>query len=110
MRKLIRPSEQELKQLKQTKKKKSLPSYETHSENYYYLKQINNRTPMVIVFLDGEEVRGVIDWYDAYTIKIRREGKPNLMVFKHAIKYIYKDEKKLEEKKKENQSSTSKEK
>ncbi len=100
MRKLIRPSEQELKQLKQVKKKKSAPSYETYSENYYYLKQINNRTPMVIVLNDGEEIRGVIDWYDAFTIKLRREGEPNLMIFKHSIKYIYKDEKALEEKNK----------
>ncbi len=75
--------------------KKEKPPYQTHAENYYYLKQMRNKTPMIIVFQDGEVVKGRIEWYDEKVIKVHRDGEPNLLVFKHAIKYILKDEEAL---------------
>ena len=54
--------------------------------------QMQSRTPMVIVLRDGEEVRGIIEWYDRNCIKINREdGEPNLMIYKPAIKYMFKE-------------------
>jgi sRNA-binding regulator protein Hfq len=48
---------------------------------------------MVIVLQDGEEVRGIIEWYDKACIKVVREdGGPNLMIYKPAIKYMFKEE------------------
>ena len=48
---------------------------------------------MVIVLRDGEEVHGVIEWYDKTCIKvIREDGAPNLMIYKPAIKYMFKEE------------------
>jgi len=47
---------------------------------------------MVVVLDDGEQLRGHIEWYDRNCIKVNREGEPNLLVFKHAIKYLYKQE------------------
>ncbi len=92
-RKLLRPSLSEVKE-KMTKepaaRKKVPPPYETHAENYYYLKQMNKKTPMAIVLTDGEEVRGYIEWYDRYCLKLNREDAPNLLVFKNSIKYMYK--------------------
>ncbi len=76
----------------QTRHKKEKPPYTTHAENYYYLKQMRNKTPMIIVFLDGEVVKGRIEWYDDKVIKVHRDKEPNLLIFKHAIKYILKDE------------------
>ena len=37
---------------------------------------------------DGEEVVGVIEYYDQSFIRITRHGEPNLFIFKHDIKYL----------------------
>lgn len=67
------------------------PATDTHAESFYYLKQMNARTPMVLVLGDGEELRGCIEWYDRDCLKINREGAPNVLVQKHAIKYMFKE-------------------
>jgi host factor-I protein len=72
--------------------KKPAPAEQTNAENFYYQKQMQSRTPMVVVLQDGEEVHGVIEWYDRNCIKINRDGgEPNLMIYKPAIKYMYKE-------------------
>jgi sRNA-binding regulator protein Hfq len=72
--------------------KKAAPPEQTNAENFYYQKQMQSRTPMVIVLRDGEEVRGIIEWYDRTCIKVNREnGAPNLMIYKPAIKYMFKE-------------------
>ena len=64
----------------------------TNAENFYYLKQMNSRTPMVIVMTDGEQIRGCIEWYDRNSLKINREGAPNLLIQKQWIKYLFKED------------------
>ncbi len=64
----------------------------TNAENFYYLKQMNAKTPMVVVLTDGEEVRGCIEWYDRTCLKVNREKGPNLLIQKHCIKYVFKQE------------------
>jgi host factor-I protein len=72
--------------------KKPSPPEQTNAENFYYQKQMQSRTPMVIVLRDGEEVRGIIEWYDRNCLKVNREnGEPNLMIYKPAIKYMFKE-------------------
>ena len=72
--------------------KKVAPPEQTNAENFYYQKQMQSRTPMVIVLRDGEELRGIIEWYDRNCIKVNREnGEPNVMVYKPAIKYMFKE-------------------
>jgi sRNA-binding regulator protein Hfq len=72
--------------------KKATPPEQTNAENFYYQKQMQSRTPMVIVLRDGEEVRGIIEWYDRNCIKVNRDnGDPNLMIYKPAIKYMFKE-------------------
>lgn len=97
-RKLIRPSFSEYKDKmsRDAAKKKAHPSYETHAENYYYLKQMNKKTPMIVVFNDGEKIEGFLEWYDKDCIKFNRQDAPNLLIYKHAIKYIFKLEEKGE--------------
>ena len=53
---------------------------------------MQSKTPMVIVLQDDEKVRGVIEWYDKHCLKINRINEPNVLVPKHNIKYIYKQE------------------
>lgn len=71
---------------------KAAPPESTNAENFYYLKQMSSRTPMVIVMTDGEEIRGWIEWYDRACLKVNREGAPNLLIQKHCIKYLFKEE------------------
>jgi len=71
--------------------KKTTPVEQTNAENFYYQKQMQTKTPMVVVLRDGEEVHGVIEWYDKTCIKLNRSGAPNLMIYKPAIKYMYKE-------------------
>jgi host factor-I protein len=72
--------------------KKLAPPEQTNAENFYYQKQMQSRTPMVIVLRDGEEVHGIIEWYDRNCIKVNRDGgEPNLMIYKPAIKYMFKE-------------------
>jgi host factor-I protein len=70
--------------------KKVPPPEQTHAENFYYQKQIQAKTPMVVVLRDGEEVHGTIEWYDKNCIKmIRASG--NLLIYKPSIKYMFKE-------------------
>ena len=72
--------------------RKPAPPEQTNAENFYYQKQMQSRTPMVIVLRDGEQVHGIIEWYDRHCIKVNRDsGQPNLMIYKPAIKYMYKE-------------------
>ncbi len=71
--------------------KKPAPPEQTHAENFYYQKQMQSKTPMVIVLKDGELVHGVIEWYDKSCLKILRNGQPNLLIYKPSIKYMYKE-------------------
>jgi sRNA-binding regulator protein Hfq len=71
--------------------RKSAPPEQTNAENFYYQKQMQSKTPMVIVLQDGEQVHGVIEWYDKTCLKINRNGAPNLMIYKPAIKYMFKE-------------------
>ena len=92
-RKLIRPSLTDLKDqgaLRQ-QRKKPVPPEQTNAENFYYVKQMQAKTPMVIVLGDGETIRGVIEWYDKQCVKVNRQGAPNLLIYKPSIKYLYKE-------------------
>jgi host factor-I protein len=71
--------------------KKSPPPETTNAENFYYQKQMQARTPMVVVLRDGEEIHGSIEWYDRNCIKVNRNGQPNVMIYKPSIKYMYKE-------------------
>jgi sRNA-binding regulator protein Hfq len=71
-------------------KAKAAPPEVTNAENFYYLKQMNAKTPMVIVMTDGEVLHGWIEWYDRGALKVNRTGAPNLLVQKRCIKYLYK--------------------
>jgi host factor-I protein len=72
--------------------KKPAPPETTNAETFYYQKQMQTRTPMVVVLRDGEEIHGIIEWYDRNCIKVNRDsGEPNLMIYKPAIKYMYKE-------------------
>ena len=71
--------------------RKVAPPETTNAENFYYQKQMQSKTPMVIVLRDGEQIHGIIEWYDKSCLKVNRNSEPNLLVYKPAIKYMYKE-------------------
>lgn len=75
----------------QAQPKKKIPPEQTNAESFYYKKQMDAHTPMVIVLQDNEALHGIIEWYDKNSIKLHRDEGPNLLVLKHYIKYMYKD-------------------
>src|SRR5436305_1949330 len=93
-RKLIRPDMNELKKElpSRTLRRKQTPPEQTNAEEFYYLKQMAAKTPMVVILSDGEELRGWIEWYDKGSIKLNRHQGPNLLIQKHYIRYMFKEE------------------
>ena len=105
-RKLIRPSlSREQARLKENPErngrmpergpqggKKVPPADQTHAESFYYQKQMQSKTPMVVVTRDGEQLHGIIEWYDKNCIKLNRvNGQSNLLIYKSAIRYMFKE-------------------
>jgi host factor-I protein len=98
-RKLIRPSINAVNEIKDQmtprrthppSTQKPVPPDQTNAENFYYVKQMTSKTPMVIVLKDGETLHGIIEWYDKTCLKINRDEGPNLLIYKPNIKYMYK--------------------
>jgi len=105
-RKLIRPNLSEIKErMNQDKErdkerdkdrdkdqghKRMHPPTDTFAESYYFLKQMNKKTPMAVVYTDGQIVEGYIEWYDRNCIKLNRDNAPNLLIYKTSIRCIYK--------------------
>ena len=94
-RKLIRPDLSEIKDhmtaRSAARPRKPTPPEQTNAENYYYLKQMTNKTKMVIILKDGEEIRGVIEWYDRHALKVNRAHAPNILLLKDNVKYMFKE-------------------
>ena len=88
-----RPAQQSSVQVR----KRVPPPIETNAEIFYYKKQIDAHTPMVIVLTDGEEIEGTMEWYDRGAIKVNRQAAPNLLVLKRNIKYMYKADERVEQ-------------
>ena len=73
-------------------RRKQAPPEQTNAENYYFIKQMQAKTAMVVMLDDGTELHGWVEWYDRDCIKLNRTDGPNLMIYKHSIRYMYKEE------------------
>ncbi len=78
-------------------RKRTPPPMETNAELFYYKKQIDAHTPMVIVLQDGEEIEGTIEWYDRGALKVNRKAAHNLLLLKRNVKYMYKADERVAE-------------
>ena len=70
------------------KKPKAPPPEETFEEALYLKMLGEKQKPVSVRLMDGEVVRGWIEYYDKNMIRLTREGEPNLFIFKHEIMYI----------------------
>ena len=62
----------------------------SHAEVFYFQKQVQAQTPMVVVLDDGEQLNGIIEWFDRDSLKLRLTTLQRVLVYKSAIKFIYK--------------------
>ena len=61
---------------------------QTFEEAKFLRHLIENQIPVRVRLSDNQEVEGLIEFFDQSFIRITREGKPNLFLFKHDIKYL----------------------
>ena len=70
---------------------KTPPPEETFEEASY-LKSLGEKQKTVsIKLVDGEVVRGWIEYYDKNMVRLTRDEGPNLFIFKHDSMYIAED-------------------
>ena len=96
-RKLFRPALPKMKEqavprahTNKPQNKIPAPPVQTNAENFYWVKQMQARTPVSVVLTDGEELHGVIEWYDRDCIKLTRFRSPSLLIYKRVIRFLYK--------------------
>ena len=63
----------------------------TGAEAAYLFRNKEARAPMVVRLADGEEVRGIIEYYDRDMVKINRTEGPNLFIRKSQIRYMFRE-------------------
>ncbi len=70
------------------KRRKGPPTNETGQEALY-LKSLSDRQVNVAIKLrDGEVVSGWIEYFDDMMLRLTREGRPNLFIYKSQIRTI----------------------
>jgi host factor-I protein len=74
-----------------TQKGRTPPAAETSQEALYLKLLGEKQTPVSIKLVDGDVVRGWIEYYDRDMLRLTREHAPNLFIFKHDILYVAED-------------------
>ena len=73
-------------------KRSRTPPPEDTFEEAAFLKALGEKQKQVSVkLMDGQIVRGWIEYYDRNMVRLTREDAPNLFIFKHEIMYIAED-------------------
>lgn len=67
------------------KQKSHHPQTETGQEAIYLRLLSERQTPVVVQLRDGETLHGWIEYFDDRMIRLTREGKPNLFIYKRQI-------------------------
>jgi len=70
-------------------KRSRMPPPEETYEEAAFLKSLGEKQrPVSLKLMDGQVVRGWIEYYDKNMVRLTRDGAPNLFIFKHEIMYI----------------------
>jgi host factor-I protein len=70
------------------RRQKAPPPGETGQESLYLKFLSEKQVPVAVKLRDGETVSGWIEYFDDRMIRLTREGKPNLFIYKHQIRTI----------------------
>ncbi len=70
------------------KRHKGPPAGETGQEALYLKSLSDRQVPISVKLRDGEVVSGWIEYFDDMMLRLTREGKPNLFIYKSHIRTI----------------------
>jgi host factor-I protein len=70
------------------KRHKGPPAGETGQEALYLKSLSDRQVPVTVKLRDGEVVSGWIEYFDDMMLRLTREGKPNLFIYKAQIRTI----------------------
>lgn len=70
------------------RRQKTPPPGDTGQEALYLRFLSEKQVPVAVKLRDGETVTGWIEYFDDRMIRLTREGKPNLFIYKHQIRTI----------------------
>jgi host factor-I protein len=73
---------------KSRRQKKSAPLGDTGQETLYLRYLSEKQVPVNVKLCDGECVTGWIEYFDDRMIRLTRDGKPNLFIYKQQIRTI----------------------
>ena len=73
---------------KSRRRQKAAPSGETGQEALYLRYLSEKQIPVSVKLNGGENVSGWIEYFDDRMIRLTRDGKPNLFIYKQQIRTI----------------------
>lgn len=73
---------------KSRRRQKTPPAGETGQEALYLRYLSEKQIPVSVKLSGGESVSGWIEYFDDRMIRLTREGKPNLFIYKQQIRTI----------------------
>lgn len=68
--------------------KKTKAPEQTLEETKYLRHLADNAIRVRIRLSSNEEIEGAIEFFDEHFLRVTREGRPNLFIYKHDIKYV----------------------
>ena len=71
-----------------SRSRKSPPPGDTGQEGAYLRFLSDKQVPVTVKLRDGEAVSGWIEYFDDMMLRLTREGKPNLFIYKAQIRTI----------------------
>jgi host factor-I protein len=87
------------------KRQKSPPPGDTGQESLYLRFLSEKQVTVSVKLRDGEAVSGWIEYFDDRMIRLTREGKPNLFIYKNQIRTITEVARKSEASRRRNRKS-----
>jgi host factor-I protein len=86
-------------------RRKGPPPGETGQESLYLRFLSEKQVPVTVKMRDGEAVYGWIEYFDDRMIRLTREGKPNLFIYKNQIRTITESFRNIEARRRERNRS-----
>jgi len=97
MRKLIRPTREEFEKLKaqfshsSVVARRRMPPEDTGQEVLYLQQHSEHHTPMIVTLVNGEQIKGWIEYYDLDIIRVTLARGPNRFIYKSDILFMFED-------------------
>lgn len=65
---------------------------QTFEESKFLRRLVDSRSTVRLKLTDGDEIGGIVEFFDESFLRLTRDGGPNLFIYKHDIKYLWETE------------------